>query len=401
MKLQEFAVLFLLIICTKIKICRLQGLAVVSEITHLSSKDGDKHSDEDDQLVPVVHVKDAPSSNENYSSIHGIAKKVSHSRGIFIDKNPNEPSEGVKLRRSISRKLAISSYSDVVQDLLHSFQEDTSNKLSILKQIEYLVHEYDVAVHFAKIGGIKAVLPYLLSSEEELVSAAALLLGTALQSNREVQKHAVDQKVGGSLLECLKSKKNNTFSHILFALSAYLRNMPEAQESFYQNDGIINFTSLLRSSTVAIKAKMRIVDLLHDLSIEHQISESDVSSQDFQRLQNLKVILENQIKRSKICEEVPHLLKINNYEVHQKVIAAMRAVRPICHQVFKDTEILRTIQHLFSYYTGELVELSNSQTVSTIPVDDDLKQSLSGEIKLLLNDISEFEKSEINKKEEL
>ena len=78
----------------------------------------------------------------------------------------------IKTETEIMKEL-ITSYSNLI------LKEDSSAMmLSVLDDLEFYVHQYDNALDFIKMGGFKnIVLPALNSTNSEIRSAAAFLLG--------------------------------------------------------------------------------------------------------------------------------------------------------------------------------------------------------------------------------
>lgn len=72
--------------------------------------------------------------------------------------------------------------SHTIQELLEMLRNSTAvkdDKEKILKEMEYLLHQYDVAKDFVKMGGLRELLVAL--NDTMLRGPAALALGAALQ----------------------------------------------------------------------------------------------------------------------------------------------------------------------------------------------------------------------------
>jgi len=74
----------------------------------------------------------------------------------------------------------IKTESEIVKDLVTSFTSMKKNSeiVKLLEDLEYYAHKFDNALDFIKMGGFKnIVVPALNSTEGDIRSAAALLLG--------------------------------------------------------------------------------------------------------------------------------------------------------------------------------------------------------------------------------
>ena len=81
---------------------------------------------------------------------------------------------------------SIKSEYEIVKDLIAEYKsaKEDSVKTDILMDLEYYVHQYDNALDFVKMDGLKTVvLPSLNSTDSGLRSAAAFLMGMNLQTN--------------------------------------------------------------------------------------------------------------------------------------------------------------------------------------------------------------------------
>lgn len=122
----------------------------------------DNAAPEEDKLL-LAHVKDKPST------------KLPDKDGIAWNM------EELKKKMS-SLKLQSKSESEILKGLLKHYQNATAaGKEPLLRDIEFLVHQYDTAVDFIRMDGLVAIAPDLNSTSETVRELVAFTLGSALQ----------------------------------------------------------------------------------------------------------------------------------------------------------------------------------------------------------------------------
>ena len=97
--------------------------------------------------------------------------------------------ERVKEMQNILDKMKMNKDIDNIMTLMaHFANSSTEQKLVILEDLDYYMHQIDNAKDFVTLHGLtQIVLPSLMSLEPELVGKAAILLGSASQANTLVQ----------------------------------------------------------------------------------------------------------------------------------------------------------------------------------------------------------------------
>lgn len=135
-----------------------------------------KNNDEDDDGLKLdrAEIKEALKKIKNDAQ-----ESSSHSEGSF--RSYEEIKEQMK-----DLEMNIKTETEIIKDLVAGYPQlnDDSLKIASLGDLEFYVHQYDNALDFVKMGGFKnIILPALNSTNSELRSAAAFLLGNLLYLN--------------------------------------------------------------------------------------------------------------------------------------------------------------------------------------------------------------------------
>ncbi|XP_069698478.1 nucleotide exchange factor SIL1 [Periplaneta americana] len=162
---------------------------------------------------------------------------------------------------------------ELMDELLHRFKSATDEQeiLNILTDLEYLVHQFDNAREFARIGGLTdVVLPSLNATSAAIRAEAIRLLGSAVQSNSAVQIAALESGSIGSLLRVLALDRDSVVrSRTIYALSCLVRRFPTALIKLVGEGGLAVLASLFQSEAQDdLKLQVKVVTLLHDLVLE-------------------------------------------------------------------------------------------------------------------------------------
>ncbi|XP_003744128.1 nucleotide exchange factor SIL1 [Galendromus occidentalis] len=221
----------------------------------------------------------------------------------------------------------VKSDSHTIQELLSMFRSESSSsgdRMQQLKEMEYLLHQYDVAKDFVKMGGIRELLVSL--NDSHIRDNAALALGAALQGNPEVQRAALASQGIHSLLVSLNE---GCSSHCVLALSALLRQFPKAQTAFLSEGGPQILSKTFRDSGSNEKTKVKIITLLGDLLVEGHHAKSGKEG-DVLRSAYSKVILGPSVVDAGFCELISASLSSRNEDVREKVLNALHSLIDYC-----------------------------------------------------------------------
>ena len=143
--------------------------------------------------------------------------------------------------------------------------------LVTLKDLEYLVHQYDNAQEFAKLNGFSDVVyKSLNSTNSDIRSEALKLLGSATQNNPKVQIAALESGSINLLLKILTFDDDHIVkSRSLFALFSLVRRFPAAQEKLIADGGLTAFAKIFDDDKRnQLKLQIKIVILIHSLLYE-------------------------------------------------------------------------------------------------------------------------------------
>ena len=164
---------------------------------------------------------------------------------------------------------------ELLTKLVKEFKESTDDvdKVTILEDLEYYVHQYDNALLFVDMGGLKDVItPSLNSSNPQLRLHSCLLLSGAAQSNPKFQISALEAGLAETLLRMTTLDRDPSVSTKAFsALSAIIRNFPEAQNTLLRQGGLGVLVKLFNNEEKSYeKLKIKILTLISDLLIERE-----------------------------------------------------------------------------------------------------------------------------------
>uniref|UniRef100_A0A1A8SNG1 Nucleotide exchange factor SIL1 n=1 Tax=Nothobranchius rachovii TaxID=451742 RepID=A0A1A8SNG1_9TELE len=277
-------------------------------------------------------------------------------------------------------------------DQLSSSSASPEQRLKILEELEYLVHQVDNAQALCSMGGLGFLLQALNSSDARLQENAALVLGSAVASNPAVQVKAVEGGALQTLLTALATVQPFTVrKKVLFAVAALLRHFPYAQQHFLSHGGLQVLSQLFKEDRGG-RLRPRIVTILHDMISEKELmSQADLGSvQDLSQEQRLhqysQLSLQGDMLDNGWCRLVPELLQSEEHDHREKALQALLVMAPLCLDQYRsDGSLLGSLQTLKlqyaeviqskvalgednSYFT-EILELIDSLQVQMKPAD--------------------------------
>ncbi|KAM4586086.1 nucleotide exchange factor SIL1 isoform 1-T2 [Fundulus diaphanus] len=247
-------------------------------------------------------------------------------------------------------------------DQFNSSDTTTEQRLGILQELEYLVHQVDNAQTLCSMGGLSLILGGLNSSDVRLQENSAFVLGSAVASNPVVQVQAVE---GGALQTLLTTLATTQPLHVkkkvLFALACLLRHFPYAQHHFLSHGGLQILSELFRADAGGI-LRTRIVTMLYDMISEKELifqagldAVQDPSHKERQR-QYAEVSLQDQLKEKGWCRLVPQLLQSTEHDYREKALRALLAMASVCLDQYRsDSSLLGSLHSLRLQYS-ELIQ---------------------------------------------
>ncbi|GFU47160.1 uncharacterized protein NPIL_571371 [Nephila pilipes] len=263
-------------------------------------------------------------------------------------KNLDKSKEGdFEYRRSLVRKISLATKSQTLKEWMKSFQNNEYS-VEVLRELEYLVHQYETASDFVKLGGLELILPLVNHEDPSLASSALAVLSAALQGNPPVQKYAEEVNIVDYLIIALTKGPHTILSSALFTLSSYLRNNEESQIKFFRKDGLRILADILKSQIESLKSKLKVIDLLNDLATEIYGSLNIVDKAESSQLQ--RIIFYNEFKKTNICEKISTLLKYYDNTILEKTVAAMDSLHHICLKEFSKKHAIASIERHLGLY---------------------------------------------------
>lgn len=233
---------------------------------------------------------------------------------------------------------------EILNEILLRYRrtEDLSpqERLAILSDLEYYLHQIDNAKNFADMGGLQLVISDLNSTDRDVRNEAALVLSSAVQSNPAVQIAAVEAGALQQLIRLLSIESCVTFrSRLLAALSSLVRHFPFAQRKFLELGGLQTLSQLLaRQSYHSQKLSIKAITLVSDLLMERTSLKADKKRRDPQHeeriLQYSQVPLLESVVDHGWCQLVPRLLAVSEHDAREKVLGTMWSLREPCRPEF-------------------------------------------------------------------
>nr|XP_046261998.1 nucleotide exchange factor SIL1 isoform X2 [Scatophagus argus] len=240
---------------------------------------------------------------------------------------------------------------------LNSSNSTTEQRLSVLLELEYLVHQVDNAQTLCSMGGLQVILQGLNSSDFRLQESSAFVLGSALSSNPVVQVKAMESGALQTLLTILATAQPlRVKKKVLFAVAALLRHFPYAQRHFLSHGGLQVLSELFREDASGV-LRTRVVTMLYDMISEKElISQTgldpvlDASHEERVR-QYSKVLLQAELLEKGWCSLVPQLLESAEHDYREKALRALLAMAPVCLEQYRlDSSLLGSLLSLRDQY---------------------------------------------------
>ncbi|KAH8018291.1 hypothetical protein HPB51_001847 [Rhipicephalus microplus] len=285
-------------------------------------------------------------------------------------------------KKMSSLKKEAKSESQILYYLLENYRNATeAGKEALLRDMEFLVHQYDTAVDFVAMGGLLAISPDLNSTSDAIRELVAHTLGSALQgllvihcvtnvqsvpplvgsassnrypplggvmilesgatalgctqgrvmsriANPTVQRNVLSQGLLPQLLRLIVLDSSERVRlRCLFALSCLVRQLPEAQEALLHHGGLTVLAGLFTVPDSSIKLQLKALTLLHDLVVEQHLRHESGQPTDSELTQSIQL--------HGFCSLVPQLLQSSDVDAQEKVVQAMAALAEVCLEEFQ------------------------------------------------------------------
>lgn len=224
---------------------------------------------------------------------------------------------------------------------LNSSNTSTEQRVNVLQELEYLVHQVDNAQTLCSMGGLQLILGGLNSSDFRVQENSALVLGSALSGNPVVQVKAVEDGALQTLLTTLATTQPlHVRKKVLFAVASLLRHFPFAQQHFLSRGGLQVLSRLFREDRGGV-VRTRIVTMLYDMISEKELIsqrglEALVDSAHEERVrQYSRVSLQAELLDDGWCLLVPQLLDSTEHDYREKALRTLLAMAPVCLQEYR------------------------------------------------------------------
>uniref|UniRef100_A0A8C6SQR9 Nucleotide exchange factor SIL1 n=1 Tax=Neogobius melanostomus TaxID=47308 RepID=A0A8C6SQR9_9GOBI len=245
----------------------------------------------------------------------------------------------------------------ILRRLLDQFNStrSTDERVTILHELEYMVHQVDNGQTLCSMGGLVLILDGLNSTDSRLQESSAFVLGSAMASNPAVQVKAVESGALQTLLTVLATTEHfSVQKKVLFAVASLLRNFPFAQEQFLSRGGLQVMSEVFRGDKNG-SLRTRIVTLLHDLITEKVRRHTPglwVDPSHEERLhQYSRVSLDKELVEKNWCGLVPQLLESSEHDSREKALRALLAMTSMCCGEYRsDRSLLTSLVHLKAHY---------------------------------------------------
>lgn len=233
--------------------------------------------------------------------------------------------------------------------VLNSSSSNLSEKEHALNELEYYVHQIDNARDLHSIGGLALVIKLMNSTEPSLASRASYVLGSAAQSNPQVQQAALKLEALPLLLRLLsKDKPMAVRKKALYALSSLIRLFPIGQKEFLKFSGLDIFQKLFEepsSEPLLVKAITLMTDILTE-QIEHIRNRLEKQGQDVSGEISGRVPLLKKMVEKGWCRLVPGLLHTTENDTKEKVLQALHVMATGCKSEFQEAHVQDNLNRL-------------------------------------------------------
>nr|XP_037282889.1 nucleotide exchange factor SIL1-like [Rhipicephalus microplus] len=280
----------------------------------------------DDDDTNNAQQSDRPGSHDS----HLLLEQAKSRPSITLSEKKDLPWNMDELKKKMSSlKKEAKSESQILYYLLENYRNATeAGKEALLRDMEFLVHQYDTAVDFVAMGGLLAISPDLNSTSDAIRELVAHTLGSALQGNPTVQRNVLSQGLLPQLLRLIVLDSSERVRlRCLFALSCLVRQLPEAQEALLHHGGLTVLAGLFTVPDSSIKLQLKALTLLHDLVVEQHLRHESGQPTDSELTQSIQL--------HGFCSLVPQLLQSSDVDAQEKVVQAMAALAEVCLEEFQ------------------------------------------------------------------
>ncbi|KAI4462004.1 protein folding regulator [Holotrichia oblita] len=355
------------------------------------------------QKVPEgLHIRINLETGEREAKLIKKSKETDKNALSLTSSTENENGEDViddKLKISLSElKQSLKNIKNEAKDnnIKNKFRSrkeiDEEEILTILEDLEYLVHQYDNANEFISLNGLNEVVyKNLNSSNTEIKRESLKLLGASIQNNAMVKIHALDSGSIDILLRMIVLENDPSVKYrALFALGGLLRSFPFAQLKFIENAGLSVFFKLFDLEN--LKIQLKTLTIINDLLQEEIDAEHDDNKEKANQYKNVN--FREHLLKNNYCNVLNKLLvnsvsiDSNDHDIIEKCLLALYTVIDDCNTSLTDKsrDIVLSLRNLYK-------KLSEKEKQNQDVKSDDNHDYYSGLYELSNNIVKRYQKN--------
>jgi len=344
------------------------------------------------RLLQEDSAKDDTNHDDDHEALKEALKNI---KSDFKESEKNKEFDPSKFRTMEELKdvlgdveLNMETDVEILTKLINQFKLSKSDedKLTIIEDLEYYVHQYDNALLFVDQGGLKDIVsPSLNSTSAALRKMACMLLSGAAQSNPKFQIASLEMGLVDTLLRMTAlgagafslDQEADISTKAFSALSAIIRNFPEAQNALLRQNGLGVLINIFdKKEKIYDKLKLKILTLISDLLIEREAVtdlEDEASKMRLQQFNDIetRLSLNSQIVDHGWCQVFNKVLILPGFEsqveggsfedlpygvehdVIEKILGSMQSILTQCrrsNKFYEDPDLRKKISYLQSHY---------------------------------------------------
>ncbi|GAC74892.1 armadillo/beta-catenin-like repeat-containing protein [Moesziomyces antarcticus T-34] len=129
------------------------------------------------------------------------------------------------------------------------------DRCTALDNLEMLIETIDNANNMTSMNMWPSIIGLMASSEPEVQTAAAWILGTAVQNNDKAQVAVLPHEAVRAVVDLFQSAHDKVRAKAMYALSGLIKHNPAAMDQFDKLDGWKVLRSALVDPTIGIRRK--------------------------------------------------------------------------------------------------------------------------------------------------
>ncbi|XP_033757521.1 nucleotide exchange factor SIL1-like [Pecten maximus] len=268
---------------------------------------------------------------------------------------------------------------EIVTEMFHRLNStdlDDTQKNDLLNDLEFYLHQIDNAQVFCNLGGMKLLMKGLNDSLALTREQSAFVIGSAVQSNPEVQIKALEAGILPQLIRLLSTETEvKVLPRLLYAMSSLIRHFPHAQKRLLDLGGITALKGMFPNSRDLSNLQIKVITLLQDLIVEKDFAMS-MEAKNTDKAQQYKMVhLCDAIREQGLCAWLPRLLEAPDHDGREKVLQAMMTLKDTCREDIVSANSL--LQKLLKEYTSLAAEETEQDDQYFTGIAQYIKQIIS------------------------